>query len=174
MVGSQTSAPFAAPTIPLQWLLWSAAASRRARVKCRLPIMVFCSWMNFLNFQGKMAAGADSVALGEAQIGIPTLRDGASGDRFARTIAFDGGLAAAGSWGDDDLGAASGSAYVFAVRCLGILSADLNNDGVLDNGDIGAFVNLFLAGDPSADFTNDGILDNGDIGAFVAAFLVGC
>ncbi|MFG0306715.1 MAG: GC-type dockerin domain-anchored protein [Phycisphaerales bacterium JB040] len=52
--------------------------------------------------------------------------------------------------------------------------ADVNNDGILDNGDIGAFVTLFLAGDPAADFNNDGILDNGDIGAFVAAFLAGC
>jgi|GEM_PF-1999935 len=52
--------------------------------------------------------------------------------------------------------------------------ADVNHDGVLDNGDIGAFVTLFLAGELAADFTNDGILDNGDIGAFVAAFLAGC
>ncbi|MFG0306528.1 MAG: GC-type dockerin domain-anchored protein [Phycisphaerales bacterium JB040] len=52
--------------------------------------------------------------------------------------------------------------------------ADVNNDGVLDNGDIGAFVTLFLAADPVADFNDDGILDNGDIGAFVAAFLAGC
>jgi|GEM_PF-5466409 len=51
---------------------------------------------------------------------------------------------------------------------------DVNNDGVLDNGDIGSFVTLFLAGDPAADFTGDGILDNGDIGAFVGAFLAGC
>ena len=52
--------------------------------------------------------------------------------------------------------------------------ADTTGDGILDNGDIGAFVTLFLAGSPSADFTGDGILDNGDIGAFVAAFLAGC
>ncbi|MFG0306689.1 MAG: GC-type dockerin domain-anchored protein [Phycisphaerales bacterium JB040] len=51
---------------------------------------------------------------------------------------------------------------------------DINNDGVLDNGDIGAFVSLFLAGSLRADFTNDGILDNGDIGAFVQIFLAGC
>ena len=51
---------------------------------------------------------------------------------------------------------------------------DLNSDGVLDNGDIGLFVTLFIAGDPGADFTGDGILDNGDIGAFVAAYLAGC
>jgi len=53
-------------------------------------------------------------------------------------------------------------------------AADVTGDGVLDNGDIGAFVTLFLAGDLSADFTNDGVLDNGDIGAFVVAFLAGC
>jgi|GEM_PF-2441850 len=51
---------------------------------------------------------------------------------------------------------------------------DVNGDGVLDNGDISAFVVLFLAGDLAADFTGDGILDNGDIGAFVTAFLAGC
>ena len=48
---------------------------------------------------------------------------------------------------------------------------DFNGDGVLDNGDIGAFVGLFLASDLTADINGDGILDNGDIGAFVALFL---
>ncbi|MFG0307350.1 MAG: choice-of-anchor B family protein [Phycisphaerales bacterium JB040] len=52
--------------------------------------------------------------------------------------------------------------------------ADVTGDGVLDNGDIGAFVTLFLAGDMAADFTGDGVLDNGDIGAFVVEFLAGC
>jgi hypothetical protein len=52
--------------------------------------------------------------------------------------------------------------------------ADMNGDGVLDNGDIGAFVAIFLNGDLAADFNGDGILDNGDIGAFVAGFLAGC
>jgi len=52
--------------------------------------------------------------------------------------------------------------------------ADVNGDGVADNGDIGAFINLFLANDPAADFTGDGIIDNGDIGAFIPIFLAGC
>ena len=52
--------------------------------------------------------------------------------------------------------------------------ADINGDGVVDNGDIGAFVTLFLASDPAADFNGDGIIDNGDIGAFVTQFLAGC
>ena len=51
---------------------------------------------------------------------------------------------------------------------------DINGDGVVDNADIGDFVNLYLSGDPAADFTGDGLLDNGDIGAFVADFLAGC
>ena len=51
--------------------------------------------------------------------------------------------------------------------------ADLNGDGVIDNGDIAAFVIAFLATDPSADFNADGVVDNGDIGAFVTVFLLG-
>jgi len=35
-------------------------------------------------------------------------------------------------------------------------------------------VALFLAGDLTADINGDGILDNGDIGDFVLAFLAGC
>ncbi|MFG0307352.1 MAG: GC-type dockerin domain-anchored protein [Phycisphaerales bacterium JB040] len=53
-------------------------------------------------------------------------------------------------------------------------AADVNGDGVLDLGDIQAFVALFLAGDPGADFNPDGVLDNGDIQAFVTAFLEAC
>jgi len=52
--------------------------------------------------------------------------------------------------------------------------ADMNGDAILDNGDIGAFVQLFLGNEAAADFNGDGFLDNGDIGAFVAAFLAGC
>ncbi|MFG0305066.1 MAG: GC-type dockerin domain-anchored protein [Phycisphaerales bacterium JB040] len=61
-----------------------------------------------------------------------------------------------------------------ATACAVDCPADVNDDGILDNGDIGAFVTGFLAGDPAADFNNDGILDNGDIGAFVSVFLAGC
>lgn len=60
------------------------------------------------------------------------------------------------------------------TSCSAPCDVDLNGDGILDNGDIGAFVTLFLSGDPAADFTGDGILDNGDIGAFVTVFLAGC
>lgn len=52
--------------------------------------------------------------------------------------------------------------------------ADVNGDGVIDNGDIGNFISLFLAQDPQVDFTGDGVIDNGDISGFVNAFLAGC
>ncbi|MFG0307336.1 MAG: reprolysin-like metallopeptidase [Phycisphaerales bacterium JB040] len=52
--------------------------------------------------------------------------------------------------------------------------ADVNGDGIVDNGDISAFINLFLANDPAADVNGDGIVDNGDIGTFIASFLAGC
>jgi len=66
--------------------------------------------------------------------------------------------------------------YVLAVCDAGgpVCTPDVNGDGVLDNGDIGAFVALFLAGDLGADFNGDGIIDNGDIGSFVGAFQTGC
>jgi len=53
-------------------------------------------------------------------------------------------------------------------------AADLNGDGVLDNGDLIAFVALFLAQDPSIELNGDGIIDNGDILAFVTLYLAGC
>ena len=57
---------------------------------------------------------------------------------------------------------------------VALCQADVNADGIVDNGDIGAFIVHFLAQDPAADFTGDGIVDNGDINAFVVAFLAGC
>ena len=58
------------------------------------------------------------------------------------------------------------------VGCVPL--ADLSGDGVVDNGDIGVFVTLFLASDLAADFNGDGVIDNGDIGAFIQAFLNPC
>lgn len=55
-----------------------------------------------------------------------------------------------------------------------ICPADVNRDGVFDNGDIGEWVNLYLDGSLRTDFNNDGLLDNGDIGEFITQFLDGC
>lgn len=61
--------------------------------------------------------------------------------------------------------------FTMTVYC----PADVNRDGIYDSGDIGAFIDAFLAGDVVlADYLVDGILDLGDIGAFVDAFLLGC
>jgi len=66
--------------------------------------------------------------------------------------------------------AGGGSSSVYYFPC----PVDFNADGVVDNGDIGLFITLFLEGSPAADLNADGIIDNGDISAFVAAFLAGC
>ncbi|MFT5423990.1 MAG: hypothetical protein ACI89L_001782 [Phycisphaerales bacterium] len=63
--------------------------------------------------------------------------------------------------------AGGGSAQTSYEPC----NVDFNNDGIVDNGDIGLFITLFLNGDPAADITGDGVVDNGDIGAFVECFL---
>ena len=103
------------------------------------------------------------------------------------TVDAGGGTLAAGSYtlngtiGQPDAGAtlASNSFDLAGGFWPGVFATpscptDTNNDGILDNGDIGTFVSLFLAGSITADFNGDGILDNGDIGTFVLAFLEGC
>ena len=67
-----------------------------------------------------------------------------------------------------DLGAFEMDGFFF------VCTADMNDDGFLDNGDIAAYLALFLFGDPAADFNGDTFLDNGDINAFIQAFLAGC
>jgi len=75
-------------------------------------------------------------------------------------------------------GAGSGGSLMIKsvglVRAAPPCPADVNGDGIIDNGDIGVFITLFLSQDPRVDFTGDGVVDNGDIGAFIAAFLAGC
>ncbi|MFT5422928.1 MAG: hypothetical protein ACI89L_000697 [Phycisphaerales bacterium] len=60
--------------------------------------------------------------------------------------------------------------YAVATIC----PADVNRDGIIDNGDIGAWVTLYLDGSLRADFNNDGVVDNGDIGEFITQFHDGC
>ncbi|MFT5424774.1 MAG: hypothetical protein ACI89L_002576 [Phycisphaerales bacterium] len=76
-------------------------------------------------------------------------------------------------WGQQIQWGTNENVLCFSDRCLPC-PADINGDGVVDNGDIGAFVAAFLGGTPLADFNGDGVIDNGDISAFVAAFLAGC
>ncbi|MFG0305311.1 MAG: DUF1028 domain-containing protein [Phycisphaerales bacterium JB040] len=53
---------------------------------------------------------------------------------------------------------------------VGGVFADLNADGVLDQGDVQLFVDGFIQSDPISDLNGDGVLDLGDIDAFVTAF----
>lgn len=57
----------------------------------------------------------------------------------------------------------------------GCNAADLAEPfGVLDLGDINAFVSGFVAQDLAVDLNDDGVLDLGDINAFVVGFTAGC
>lgn len=72
----------------------------------------------------------------------------------------------------------TGTWVVRAVGCApspGCNGADLAEPfGVLDLGDLQAFIAGFLGQDPIADITGDGVLDLADVQAFVAAFTAGC
>lgn len=51
------------------------------------------------------------------------------------------------------------------------LNPDFDQDGVLTNQDLAAFVAAFVALDASADFNRDGVIDNKDIADFISAFV---
>lgn len=67
------------------------------------------------------------------------------------------------------------TSLTITIGDAGCNNADLAEPlGVLDLGDISAFVAGFLGMDPSVDFNDDGVFDLADIGAFVADFTAGC
>jgi hypothetical protein len=72
---------------------------------------------------------------------------------------------------DGSLSAATASVRATAPAAC---PADLNGDGILDFGDVSAFVSAFSAADQTADINGDEILDFGDVSAFVAVFTAGC
>ena len=80
--------------------------------------------------------------------------DGASGDRFSRSVDLDGDLALIGSPGDDDLGTNSGAAYLFDINSGNLLQKFLAPDGNLFD-DFGRSVaidgNRVLIGSPGDD-----------------------
>ncbi|MFT5424088.1 MAG: hypothetical protein ACI89L_001880 [Phycisphaerales bacterium] len=108
-----------------------------------------------------------------AQITKMLPRDGDQGNEFGNAIALEGGVAVVGSVYADLNAELAGSVYVFSVPGQGC-RADVNNDGILDYGDLGQFVAGFLVGDLASDINGDGIIDLGDIGGFIELFLAGC
>ena len=115
------------------------------------------------NFQGSFVSGADLVFGGTYPFDVTS---GFKGDLdeiaiFNRDLSPDEIRFIANNGLGDGIG---------ECPCLANVSAD----GVVDNGDINAFIARFLAGDPLADYSLDGVIDNGDINAFIAAYLDGC
>lgn len=96
-------------------------------------------------------------------------RDGATPGRNAVFTTNFGG------WQTNEaLGVAGDWIIRAVVDCEFSCPADLNDDEVVDAGDIQTFISLFLSGDIASDFNGDGILDLGDIQSFVSVFLAGC
>lgn len=58
--------------------------------------------------------------------------------------------------------------------CPNVCIADMDNNGGVDGGDLGAFFNYFEAGDDAADLDRNGGIDGGDLAVFMAAFEAGC
>ena len=52
-----------------------------------------------------------------------------------------------------------------------ICDADLNNDGVVNFGDLGIMRSVFLTSDPDADLNGDGVVNFGDFGIMKSMFL---
>ncbi len=77
---------------------------------------------------------------------------------------------------DLNTGDGFGKLVTLDLGCVGMTcGADLTGDGVLDLGDIQAFIAAFLAHDPAADFAAPfGVWDLADLSAFIAEFNAGC
>lgn len=93
---------------------------------------------------------------------------------FLGRPAIDGSRIVVGISNDDPNGVINaGSAYIFDLDELAC-PADLTDDGVLDLGDVGAFIGAFILQTPIADLNEDGIYDLADITVFVNSFNAGC
>ena len=142
---------------------------------------------------GVRSAAPGGVGIVEADNGIFFL-DGNAGtlrvvleegvelpDPFVRTIIraplVDGSfntIEGVGLAPDQELSVVDNGVDGLELRIVRVCIVDLNEDGFVDNGDIGAFIELFFAGDARADLNGDGFIDNGDISTFVSAFVAGC
>jgi hypothetical protein len=118
------------------------------------------------------AAGAGTLSLAWSTI-----------DTGGTTTSQGGAYALMGSIGQHDatLGPAAGAGFETFGGFWGPApepepcTADLAPPfGVLDLGDINAFVGGFIAQDPIADLDMNGVFDLSDINTFVAAFTAGC
>jgi hypothetical protein len=67
-----------------------------------------------------------------------------------------------------------GAGTVTVIETSNLPSADFNQDGGVDGGDIEAFFGAWEIGDFSADFNEDGGVDGADVEVFFAAWENGC
>ncbi len=79
-----------------------------------------------------LSAGPISADLGD-QLAHLFPDDGAAGDQFGRSVAISGSIAIVGTRHDDDLGASSGSAYLFDAATGEQLFKLLPDDGAADD-----------------------------------------
>ena len=102
--------------------------------------------------------------------------DLAAQDRFGDDAATLGEQVLIGSGFDDDLGARSGSVYVFDIPEFGPCNAAdfVGPYGVLNFFDVSEFIIAFVNDEPAADLNGDGLFDFHDVSVFLAAFSGGC
>ncbi|MEM1183388.1 MAG: FG-GAP repeat protein [Planctomycetota bacterium] len=104
---------------------------------------------------------------------VPT--DADAGDGFGLSVALEGATAVVGAPGDDDNGADAGAVYTFDITPACSLSDLVAPFGVVDLGDLDAFIEAFLVAGALVDFVPPfGIVDLDDLDAFVVASLAGC
>ena len=98
-----------------------------------------------------------------------TASDAEADDQLGLVADLSGSVVLAGAYRDDDLGANSGSAYLFDT-----CRADFNGDGFVDSRDVLAFLNAWASADPRADFDGNGGIDSRDVLAYLNAWASGC
>lgn len=113
----------------------------------------------------RLSAGSVAIDAGDStftnQLGLTTDFDGNA------RVFDDADTTNAGLFQPVDMGA-------FEYTVLPECPADLDGNGLLDLGDITAFVSAFQANEPLADFDGNGLYDLTDIASFVSAFTAGC
>ena len=129
---------------------WSAAV--------RGGIAVVGAWLDDDAGSNSGAAYLFDVATGK-QLQKLTPDDGDIADLFGYSVSIDGGVAVIGAYLDDDVGNASGSAYVFETDLP--CPADLDEDGSVGIGDLLALFGLWgpCPGPPGCpgDLNGDGV-----------------
>ena len=125
---------------------------------------------------------AGAVYVYDADLGAALARlvptDLGPGAVFGGAVSASGDLIAVSAEGDDTNGAEAGAAYVFDLAGLaaGCSVADLATPfGLIDIGDVDAFIAAFVSGAGAADVAPPfGLVDIDDVDGFIVAFLAGC